>query len=119
MRITPEVFFSSASYFSRSSPSKPMDWRLTDPADLSRRRKTIFSPWTVGMELIRRSISLPLAEYMARPSWGIFRSEMFMPPMIFRREITVACRLEGTVKTLRRAPSMRIRTTISPSWGSR
>ena len=42
-----------------------------------------------------------------------------MPPMIFRREMTVLCRLAGTVSILWSRPSIRIRTTISPCWGSR
>ena len=44
---------------------------------------------------------------------------MFMPPMILRREMTVLCNSEGTVSTRRKRPSIRIRTTISPSCGSK
>ena len=39
--------------------------------------------------------------------------------MIFKREMTVLCSSAGTVRTRRSRPSMRMRTTISPSCGSR
>ena len=39
--------------------------------------------------------------------------------MILRREMTVRCNSEGTVSTRRKRPSIRIRTTISPSCGSK
>ena len=39
--------------------------------------------------------------------------------MIFRREITLLCKFAGTVKIFLKMPSIRMRTTISPSCGSR
>ena len=39
--------------------------------------------------------------------------------MILRREMTMLCNSKGTVSTRRKRPSIRIRTTISPSCGSK
>ena len=73
----------------------------------------------VGSVDRRRSMSRLLMRTLARPSCGTRRSAMFMPPMIFRREMTLLCRSRGTVSTLRMMPSMRIRTCRSPSRGSK
>ena len=72
--------------FSRAFSSKPSlvmsSWRF----DLSRSRRTIFSPKRVGRTETRKSMSLSrLIFSLIRPSCGSRRSAMSRLAMIFRR----------------------------------
>ena len=118
IRITPFLIFTSRRYFSRSSPARPMESRLSFLPDLSSRRATIFSPYTVGSVDTRRSMSLSRTFTLKRPSWGTRRSVMSRPDMTFTRLMTAACSSRGTVSMSRSRPSMRMRTENSVSRGS-
>ena len=64
-------------------------------------------------------MSLSRTRTLKRPSCGMRRSEMSRPDMILIREMTELCRSFGTVRIMRIRPSIRMRTTISVSRGSR
>ena len=54
-----------------------------------------------------------------RPSCGMRRSAMSRSERIFTREATAATRLSGMIAASRSTPSMRYRTRMSPSCGSK
>src|SRR6476660_4315841 len=82
-------------------------------------RSTTCSPCVVGMIAIRRSSGLPWKRIEMRPSWGARCSAMSRLPMIFRRLITPSCICLGICATGRVTPSLRARTTMSSSSGSK
>ena len=86
---------------------------------MSSTRSTIFSPHTVGIVATRRSTLRWLSRTVIRPFWGTRRSVMSMFDMIFSREISADCTPWGTVSTSCSTPSIRNRTRMSPSPGSR
>ena len=68
---------------------------------------------------MRRSSGSPPKRTETRPSCGARRSAMSSWPMIFRRVTTAGCIGFGIVATWRVTPSIRARTTISFSCGSK
>ena len=119
IRTMPLLALMSVRYFSRSPPAKPIPSASRSFSSLSSRRITTVSPWMVGSVDMRRSMSCFLMRTFARPSWGMRRSEVFIVPMIFKRAITLCCSSFGTVRMVRMMPSMRMRTCMSASRGSR
>ena len=65
---------------------------------------TIFSPSTVGIDEMRRSISLPSALRRMRPSCGSLRSAMSICPQTFTRETMAECIDAGGRIRSRRTP---------------
>ena len=82
---------------------------LTDAAaDESRIRSTIFSPYSVGQVLTRKSIErLRDSTILMRPSCGTRRSAMFMRAMTLRRAVSRAEMLIGGDATSCSMPSWR------------
>jgi len=86
---------------------------------LSRRRMTIFSPYSVGSTLTRKSISLfaPIFSLM-RPSCGSRRSAISSDAMILRRLVIALRSFSGGRISSWRMPSIRNRTRKLFSYGS-
>ena len=98
---------------------KPKSERLSITFDLSRRRITTFSPYTVGKVATRMSMGLPPTIRPMRPSCGTRRSAMSSSAMIFRRLMTPACMRRGTDMISCSTPSTRKRIMSSLAWGSK
>ena len=77
------------------------------------------SPRWVGKVVTRRSIRRSSTETLTRPSWGTRFSAMSSSLMIFRREMIAPVIRRGTWAASFSTPSIRNRTRISPSSGSR
>ena len=86
---------------------------------VSSTRSTIFSPQTVGSVAVRRSTVRSRISAVIRPFCGIRRSVMSTPDMIFdagrQRRLTP----RGTESSSCSTPSIRYRTRMSSSVGSR
>ena len=86
---------------------------------VSSTRRTIFSPHTVGSVAVRRSTERCPNCAVIRPFCGTRRSVMSMLDMIFNRETSADWTALGTVSTSCSTPSIRYRTRMSCSVGSR
>ena len=71
------------------------------------------------MIAMRRSSGLPWKRIDTRPSCGARRSAMSRLPMIFSRLMTPSCICFGISATGRVTPSIRARTIMSSSCGSK
>ena len=99
--------------------SKPRPVRFRGMAPLSRIRITIFSPWTVGTVLTRRSIRLSPVRSAMAPSWGMRFSAMSILARTFRREtIMMNTAFDGGGSSWS-TPSIRRRNLQPSSNGSR
>ena len=87
--------------------------------EVSSTRSTIFSPHTVGNVARRRSTLRWLSRTVIRPFCGTRRSVMSTLAMIFSREMSADWTPWGTLSISCSTPSMRNRTRMSPSLGSR
>ena len=100
----PHGFAIAASSFVSDSGSKPSFVMSSISLSLSSRRRTIFSPKSVGRHETRKSISLvaPLSakRILMRPSCGSRFSAMSSFAMIFRRDVIASRNFIGGAMTL-------------------
>ena len=75
-------------------------------------------PCEVGRMLTRRSMSLPAAKILIRPSWGRRFSAMSICPMILRRLTIEPRRRRGAESRSIRTPSIRYRMRTRSANGS-
>ena len=80
-----------------ASPASPSRSRATTPLCRSSTRSTMFSPWMVGSDETRKSMSRPETDSEIRPSCGTRRSAMFIDAITLSRTAIAAqwsrCRL--------------------------
>ena len=70
----------------------------------------IFSPYADGSTAILTSSDSSPRRIATRPSWGMRRSAMSRPPMIFKRAATTPACVPGIEESSRSTPSTLIRT---------
>ena len=117
-RIMPWGWAISCANLASTSPCIPTDCRLRFAPLLSSKRSTARSPWALGSVLTRTSTARVPMRRLMRPSCGSRFSEMSRSAMIFKREISAACKARLGCTTSRSVPSTRKRTLEWRSYGS-
>ena len=118
-RMIPWLWARRRSRTAAAAGARPSSGRSRRAAARSSSRSTTRSPKPVGTSETRTSMSRPATRSRMRPSCGRRRSAMSSPAMIFTRAARVACTRAGGARTPWRMPSMRNRTAVVRSKGSR